>query len=251
MKLTRLIQFLDVVSRPGGWSALMAARPRSLASFRITSRLKTTVPEFGTIIDAGANVGQFARAASRAYPNAEIFSFEPLPDVAETLKKNLSDVQQHEVFQTALGSEKGRVKFHRSSSGAQSSSVLPFLTDSQGLMAATGVHEVSQTEVDITTLDATFQGKNLKGPVLLKLDLQGYELEALKGATELLKTCDHVLLETVFERSYQDEPHFMDIVHFLDGHGFVCAGILNAEENERRQICQIDAFFSKKETTNN
>lgn len=243
MQLKRMLQILDVLSRPGGLGAMTTARPKSIASFRIVSRLQSTVGEIATIIDAGANIGQFARAISRAYPTASIISFEPLPDVAETLRNNLSDVAGHEVIETALGNEDGSVTFRRASNGGQSSSVLPFTPNQNGL--AQGVREVEKLDVKLSKLDTVFQDRDLEGPICLKMDLQGYELEALKGATELLSRCHYVIVETVLEKSYEGEPHFIELVEFLNEHGMTCSGILNTEENERRQIAQIDALFSR------
>ena len=234
------MQILDAIQRPGGWRALVQSRPRSITSFRIVSRLRELVAEFGTIIDGGANVGQFARAAHNAYPNATILSFEPLPDLARTLAANLRDVATHEVFEAALGSVEGRVMLHRASNG-QSSSILPLLnTGKEGLE---GIREVEQVAVQVVTLDGMLRDRPLTPPVLLKLDLQGYELEALKGAKQLLGKCSHVLVESVLERSYEREPLFDDISRFLGTAGFGCRGILNVEENRRRHIVQIDALF--------
>ncbi len=241
MILKNIIKLLDVLWRPGGLKAAMTARPRSLASFRILARMKFVVGEIGTVIDAGANIGQFARAASSAYPDAAVISFEPLPDVAEKLRSNLRDVQQHEVYEMALGNEDGSTTFRRASEDGQSSSILPFITREESLIS--GVTEIEQLEVKIAKLDTVFTGRSLVSPVCLKLDLQGYELEALKGATELLGKCDYVLVETVLERSYEGEPHFVDIVKFLERFDMTCRSLLGAEENDRGQIAQVDALF--------
>lgn len=222
---------------------MVTARPRSVASFRIVSRLMRTVGELDFIVDAGANIGQFARAAANAFPAATIVSIEPLPDVAETLRRNLRDVAKHEVIETALGNSDGSVMFRRASNGGQSSSILPFLADSSGL--SNGVREIEQLDVRLSKLDTVFQDRELSGKVCLKMDLQGYELEALKGAQMLLSRCDHVLVETVLERSYDGEPHFVELLKFLEERGMECTGILNAEENEQRRIAQIDALFSR------
>lgn len=241
--LRKVIQFIETVSVRGGVKAVLTERPRSITSFRIVSRLQSEVGNLATIIDCGANVGQFARAVSTAYPRSKVISFEPLPDVATQLKKNLGDVPNHEVIQNALGSSSGSVDMRRASNNGQSSSILPFIGDSNGLLK--GVSELGMVQVPLTSLDATLTGSELEGPILLKLDLQGYELEALRGAAKLLKHCDFVLVESALQKSYVGEPYFHELIEYLGTQRFFFTSILNVEENENGQYAQVDALFKR------
>jgi len=82
--------------------------------------------------------------------------------------------------------------------------------------------------------------------VLLKLDLQGYELEALKGATKTLQQCSHVLLETVFDKEYEGEPLFEELWSYLREQGFRFERPLNFSKGGSGSIVQMDALFSKR-----
>ena len=230
----------EALAYPGGRQALLHARPRSLTSWIICNRLKSLGVDFRTIIDAGANVGQFARAAHLCFPDARILSFEPLEDVAARLAANLADVPGHQLFRTALGASDGTVRFHRNSFD-QSSSVLPMQHNPDGMLA--DKREVAVLEVPIARLDTVLAAETLSAPVLLKLDLQGHELEALRGAEQTLARVDAITLEAVFEAEYFGEPLFEEVWEHLRGRGFSFQRPLNLSHGKSGRIVQIDALF--------
>jgi hypothetical protein len=79
--------------------------------------------------------------------------------------------------------------------------------------------------------------------VLLKLDLQGYELEALRGAERTLARVQHVLLETAFEATYEDEPLFDDVHSFMSSAGFRFVCPVDVLRDRQGRITQMDALF--------
>jgi FkbM family methyltransferase len=240
--LKKLHEFLQVVRAPGGIRALLGSRPRSMTSFRIVQSLASEGVDFLTVIDGGANVGQFARAASRAFRQAVIYSIEPLPDIAHILRQNLSDVPGHRIFRTALGSSDGEIEFRRTSY-SQSSSILQ--VGKHTLPAMQGIREVETLRVPLTRLDTLLSQVEMPSPVLLKLDLQGYELEALKGAVSVLAKCDFVLLEAAFEEMYEGEPMFDEVLGYMREQGFLFKRPLHVAEDVHGRILQIDALFQK------
>jgi len=240
MILSKAIALTEAFRYPGGFEAILKSRPRSVTSWLIVNRLRAMGATFQTILDGGANVGQFARAAHRCFPEATIFSFEPLADIADQLEANLQDVAGHQVFRTALGSYDGKTEFHRNSY-SQSSSVKPMLQKQGGLLE--GTQEIETLSVPIGRFDTLLEGQAIQAPALLKLDLQGNELEALKGAEETLTKCSHLLLETVFDQEYVDEPLFEEIWTFLRGQGFHFERPLNFSIGSDGRICQMDALF--------
>ncbi len=79
--------------------------------------------------------------------------------------------------------------------------------------------------------------------MLLKLDLQGYELEALMGATETLARTRWVLFETGFRKSYEGEPDFVQILDFLRERNFRFVRPLDILRAQNGEIIQMDALF--------
>ena len=240
--LRKMSQVVEVARTPEGRHALRHWRPFSLASYRIVSQLRRQCPEFRTVIDGGANVGQFARAAASLFPGAAVHSIEPLPDVAAELRRNLADVGRVVVHETCIGSHDGKVRFRRNAY-SQSSSVLPMSAAQAEKMP--GLKETEEIEVPMATLDRLLAGREIEPPALLKLDLQGYELEALKGAAGVLSKCSHVLAETVFEPMYEGEPVFTDLLLYLRGAGFGLVRPLAVLENRDGEIVQMDVLFRR------
>lgn len=130
---------------------------------------------FDGVIDGGANVGEFARIVRAALGDVELLCVEPHPTCAEALRKG-----GFRVIEAALWKEQSRLRLAQPSPASTSSTVLPTNADSQAW------------EVDAVRLDSLpISGSRL----LIKLDLQGAEFEALEGMGELWNRCAGLLVE--------------------------------------------------------
>ncbi|HEX4142757.1 MAG TPA: FkbM family methyltransferase [Pirellulales bacterium] len=227
---------------PGGIQAVAGRRPHSLASFRMMRGLQREKVAPRTIIDLGANVGQFARAANSAFPEATIYSVEPNPDVVALLRSNLADISQLKVIATAIGDIDGEIEFHCSPQ-TQTSSVLRHASKNGHENCANG--DTRTIVVPIQRLDSLFAEVTLPSPVLLKLDLQGYELAALKGGKELLQQVEYVVVEAVFEEFYVGEPHFEAIWEYLRAAGFTMLRPMAFLCDRQGAISQTDVLFRR------
>jgi len=192
-----------------------------------------------TVIDAGANIGQFARAAAETFPATRIIAFEPLPDVAETMRANMRDTARVEVRAEALGASDGTITLRRNAY-SPASSVLRLRSDAA---AAFDLAERGEVEVPLARLDTALLGETLEPPVLLKLDLQGYELEALQGAPDTLALTQHVLLEVGLRPTYEDEPTFEEVYAFLRSAGFRLVCPVSFLRDDRGRVSQMDVLF--------
>lgn len=223
--------------------ALISWPKFSYTSFRMLSSLvmQGVVPR--TVIDVGANVGQFAVASAKLFPNVFVHSFEPNPDCLVTLQKNVGSLGNVRVYPLALGDKEGEVSFHINSH-SHSSSIL--LLAEHHLDAFPDAREVNMIQVKLSTLDKVFADIELAGPVMLKLDVQGYEAQCLRGAVETLKRVEYVVLEASFKPMYQGEMLFMDIVRLMEGFGFFFlrpVGMLS--DPKTNEIIQMDALFQR------
>lgn len=241
-KLGRIIPLARVVAQPGGLRAFLRWKPFSITSFMMLRALKRQGFDFGTVIDGGANVGQFARAVSEIYPRAKVLSFEALPEVAEVLRRNLSDRPQVRVIQSALGRSDGTLEFFPNRY-TLASSALPIHDNQRSSFP--GVRQLDPIRVPMVPLDAILADEPLDPPVLLKLDLQGYELEALEGGRRTLGRTDHILLETAFKPMYEGEPLFEDLSAFLRGEHFRFVRPVDFLADARGEIVQMDALFTR------
>ena len=216
----------------------------SVTSFKMISDLvrQGVLPK--TVIDVGANVGQFAVASSKLFPNVSVHSFEPNPNCVALLRKHVGSLGNVMVHPIALGDIEGEAAFHVNSH-SHSSSILPLT--SNHLEAFPDAREVSAIQVKVSTLDKVFSGIKLTAPVLLKLDVQGYEAQALRGAVNILKRVDYVVLEASFKPMYEGEMLFMEVAQLMGEYGFDFlrpVGWLN--DPNTSEIIQMDALFQRR-----
>ncbi len=171
------------------------------------------------VIDVGASRGQFALLAAERFPSARIVCFEPLPGPRERIARVLGD--RVEVVGAAAGAETGRARLNVSARD-DSSSLLPIGSRQVSEFPGTAVSD--EVEVRVTTLDEALPGE-LARPCLLKIDVQGFELEVLKGAEETLKSVDEALIECSFVELYSGQPLADEVIGQMVGSGFRLRGV--------------------------
>lgn len=236
-KLRLFIQF------PRSLGAFLSWSKFSFTSYEMVSLLRVQGILPKTVLDVGANVGQFAIACSHLLPGVVVHSFEPLPECVTSLKKNTHRLSNILVYPLALGDRQGEITINLNQHSL-SSSVLPL--GEHHLSAFPGARAIGAIVVPVTTLDIVFKGIQFDSPVLLKLDVQGYEATTLKGAKETLSRVDYVILETSFTPMYVGESVFHDMVYMMEERGFTFlkpVGFLVSPQTG--EILQMDALFGK------
>ena len=198
-----------------------------------------------TIIDVGANEGQFVAEISNIFPLAEIYSFEPLKDCYEKLTSNFHDNKKVHTYNFALGEQDGEITFSRSSA-SPSSSILKMGRLHKQLYPHTA--DLIEEKVTIKRLDDVFANVKLENQVLLKIDVQGAEEKVIKGGTGVLKMADIVITEVSYATLYENQPLFRDIMSLLEKHNFTYIGNMEQFANPLTQAPLFaDAIFIKKE----
>ena len=195
------------------------------------------------VIDGGAHMGEFSRRVRRIWPGAMVHMIEPQLSCRPALDE-IACEWGFVVHTTALGDTVGLLHLaadpESPSTGAH---VLP------GLQERSAVPAAGVIEVPVTTLDALFSDtRHLGTPCLLKLDLQGYELHALRGAQNVLNAVDVVLAEvSFFAQAY--EPSIAALVSLLDAHGFDLHDIAALTGRRRdNRAHQGDFLFVKRDS---
>jgi FkbM family methyltransferase len=196
-----------------------------------------------TVIDVGANVGQFAIACANIFPDVTVHSFEPEPKSLSRLKQNVTKLDRVHVHPIALGEKCGEVNFHVNSH-SHSSSFLAL--GERHRRAFPSAREIDTIKVRVSTLDREIESVSLQSPALLKLDVQGYEPQVLEGAVETLKRVDHVLLEVSFRPLYEGEKTFMDIARTMQHRGFeFLRPVAWLDDPQTGETLQMDALFAR------
>ena len=200
--------------------------------------------QIATVLDCGANIGQFAMELREELPEAKIYSFEPIPAVFSALIKNMAGDAHFRAFQTAIGEKDGSAEINVSPY-APSSSLLP----ETEVIKKSFPHTVGgkKETIQISRLDTAVKNLSLQKPILLKLDVQGYEVKALEGAPETLKKVDFLLIETSFVEMYKGQPLFDDIYTLMKSQGFLYRGSVQIKKDPREgTVIFEDSLFIRK-----
>lgn len=165
-----------------------------------------------TIIDVGAAYGQFSRICYSIFPKASYVLVEPLEEYKPYLEAVKADQPHTQVIYGAATKEPGEVIIH----------VHPDLVGSS-LYLEDEDSDVNgyPREVRAVKLDQLMVTYGLKPPYLLKIDVQGAELDVLMGASQMLMETEYVILETSFFQFFQGGPQFHEVVKFMKEYDFV------------------------------
>lgn len=241
--LFKMADAAKVMFTSGRGIASMMRPGASVASVRILHNCGLYIPRLSTVVDVGANKGQFALAAAHRYPDAKIFSFEPVPEVYRQLQHNTRATPAIATFNCALGNSNGTLEFF-SHVYSHASSALKVSDLQQQLMPQTA--DARRIQVVVKRLDSLRAELPLQAPVLLKLDVQGFEKEVLLGASHSLAQVDYLLFETSFVRMYEEEPLFDEMHDFVKSHGFELVAPVGFLQSEQLQILQMDLLYKKR-----
>jgi FkbM family methyltransferase len=184
------------------------------------------------IIDGGAFRGVWTRKAKHVFPNARVLMIEAQESKHPLLTKVCKDFAPTVTIGRALlGPKKGTcVPFYVMGTG---SSVLPELSNEPRHMVT----------LETNTLDNLIREQGLPNPSLIKLDLQGYEVEALKGAEMALRHADVVFLEVSVLPYNLNAPLCADVTAFMSSKGFVPFDFCNLRRRHDGVLFQMDTIF--------
>ena len=182
-----------------------------------------------TVIDIGANTGQFAKEIRQKLTEAKIYSFEPMKQCYSQLNENFKEDKNFKSFNFALGDVDKEIAMN----------VSPY-TPSSSLLKMTNLHETifphtkgiaNRETIAIKRLDDFFETLKCSENILFKLDVQGYEDKVILGATNSLSKGKAILIETSFFPLYEGQLLFGQIYELLKKLGFSYAGCNNRKKN--------------------
>ena len=195
-----------------------------------------------TVVDVGANRGQFSLFALHTFPAARIVSLEPLAVPAARFRRVFAKERRVTLHRAALAPATGQCIMHVSGHD-DSSSLLP-ITATQGRLFR-GTNEVRTETVRTGPLSEFLDGSSIEEPALLKLDVQGYELEALRACGELLDKFTHVCAEGSFIELYEGQVLADDLIAWLRERGYELVRSYGAISDEHGRTIQADMLFKR------
>jgi FkbM family methyltransferase len=198
--------------------------------------------DYGTVIDVGANRGQFALFALHRFPRAQTFCFEPLPEAFQKLEQVVGRDSRVSIQQCAIGATEGALSLNVTRSDDSSSLLEP--TDLQ-THTFSNTDAISSVNVAVKRLDDVIDASSLSRPFLLKIDVQGFELEVIKGAQRLLSEDGDLVVESSFAELYANQALADEVVATLLSQGFRLRGIFSLTYGLDGAPLQGDFLFSR------
>ncbi|WP_157898168.1 FkbM family methyltransferase [Yoonia vestfoldensis] len=168
------------------------------------------------LVDVGANVGQFSLLCKIVHPNAHIHAFEPLNKAADTYLDVLGHESGVQLYRHAIGSQATNQLINVTAKSDSSSLLAP---DAQSRIFP-GSHVVSQKAVCVLPLQDVLCEEDIVSPALLKIDVQGFEGEVLKGSERLLDSFDWIYCEASFIELYSGQALADEIIAWLSIRGW-------------------------------
>jgi FkbM family methyltransferase len=188
-----------------------------------------------TVIDVGAAYGAFDLQCYNVFPHAKYILIEPLEEHKPSLEVVTRFIPNAEFVLAAAAAESGEITIN----------VHPDLVGSSLYLEEedSNVNGVPRT-VPTITLDCLMKDGRIKAPFLIKIDVQGAELDVLLGAEETLRDTEYIILETSLFEFFKGGPQFYDVVTFMKSKGFVAYDIFNLQYRPLdNALSQVDIAF--------
>jgi FkbM family methyltransferase len=195
-----------------------------------------------TIIDVGAHHGQFALFSRTRFPGATVHCIEPLPQSAAKLRRVFEGDDKVNVIESAAGATAITTSMHVSKK-TDSSSLLAIRKEY--VTAFPGTDEASEEIVEVKPLDKLLT-LPLPHPVLLKIDVQGGELDVLRGAPTVLESCEMAFIECSFVEFYEGQALADEVIAFLLERGLRLVGAFSLVRNSDTECLQADLLFARR-----
>jgi len=198
---------------------LIGSPPPGLHEDWSTLRVLGPVPHEHVVLDIGAHHGWFFHCWQDWCPLARVHAFEPYPGSFETMRGLYGNDARVTLNQLGVGAADGNLTFNVLADSKVSNSFLaPDPKAWETLKYHTG--DVTQIAVPVTTVDSYMKSRAIDDVFLAKIDVQGYELELLRGAEQCLPKIRHIFIESGIERLYHGAPRFTEVFEFLTARGF-------------------------------
>ena len=236
----RIKKIFYLFAKPQSWRAFYKLVIPSFEHREVLKLLQKR--NLDLIIDVGSNKGQFTFVSKIYFPKVTIYSFEALRSEFKKYKNLISSFKNIKAYNYALGNINKKTRMNIASS-PDSSSLLE-INDIQS--QEFGTYETNLfEEIEVRRLDEWLDQIKSFNSILLKIDVQGFELEVLKGSKQVLKHINYLYIEASSVELYKNQPLLENIKDFLFEEGFFLEGSFNQCYGKNNKLIQGDYLFSK------
>lgn len=201
------------------------------------TRLRNAGIDVSRVVDVGAFRAQWTHLFREVYPAAHALLIEPQSRHADALRSYASGSSAKTVFVPALV-------------GADIAEGMTFhvLDDEHGGTGSSVMRELSNVEghvesMSMTTLEEVIDRTGFGVPEFVKIDVQGYELEVLKGLGGVLASVSFVLLEVAVIRYNEGAPQVLEVLQFMEDRGFALHDLVGETRLPDGLLAQVDILF--------
>jgi FkbM family methyltransferase len=183
------------------------------------------LPSARVIVDVGANHGDFANAASTCFPEAEVMVVEPLPKMQIYLDKIIRDQHKNwRLIKCALGAEPGTFPLFIDKEHDDIGSLVGF--SPEYLKTNPKAQSSEKLVCEVRTLDKIAGEAKIDRIDLLKIDVEGFEFEVIKGASHILGKTNAVIVEVSLVRKTGGSSLLVEMLELLTKHGFEIVNVI-------------------------
>ena len=219
------------------------------AQTTLSTHLKTVINQLkiDTVLDVGANKGQFGRFLRKNGFRGNLYSFEPLKEPYDALNNEAENDSNWTTINCGLGSEKTMAEINVTNTSEFASIRKP---NTYATQLFNNLVEVNRQEIiQLDTVD-NFLLNNKESftdkKILLKMDTQGYDLEVFKGALSSLNKIVALQSELSIQAIYEGMPSYIDSLAFYSDNGYLLSGFYPVSRNiDGLSYLEADAVLIK------
>lgn len=194
------------------------------------------------VLDIGSNIGEWSMSVKKIFPQAIFYLIDPIIEMKEYLEEFCRKQPGSKYFLVGIGSKNEKV-FLTTFGETYEGSTMMF-----GDVPAFK-NQNKQREVDVVTIDSLLQNSLIQVPDIVKIDVQGFELEVLKGADCLFGKTELFIIEVSLFKFNDHTPEIAQIIKFMSAENYV---IYDIPGYLRRPfdgaLAQIDICFVKSDS---
>lgn len=211
----------------------LPAQPPPIQTMRGAVRTLAEKHHINTIIDVGASNGSWTKMALEYFPDSSYLLVEAQPVHLAALTECVSNLPNVQFVLSAAGDRQGHIYFDAED---------PF-----GGQASNTPYKHNNIVVPVTTIDHEVKSRGLSGPYLVKLDTHGFELPIFRGAAQILKETEIVIVECYNFKISPECLLFYEMCEYLEAVGLRCIDLADPLWRPYdNAFWQMDMIFIKK-----
>ncbi len=194
------------------------------------------------VVDIGGAHGDTTAYFLKLIPGCRVYNFEANPDLASQIKKRFAD-ERVKPFSVALSDKEDTITFHIANNTFNSSYKTINNNDQ--------FQEVRSVDVPASPLDTIMEKESDVAEIdILKLDVQGAELDVLRGASQTLKKTKLLIVEQSVDSPYEGGSKYFEVDKFLRDAGFDLLDIVIAFRKDGLVLTEFDSIYLQKKYNN-